>query len=298
MNDHSTVLTIGNFDGIHIGHRHLIQTTIDLARSWAGRAVAITFTPHPRQFFHPVPHFFLHPESVKVKLLSTLGLDEVLYLPFAQIYRLSPEDFFKSILLPLEPAAIVLGDNFFFGANKAGDINLLRHYCAQNDIALHSLVMKPYRGLPVSSSRIRTALQNGNIDEANTMLSEPYTLYGHIVQGARRGHTLGFATANIHAPDQVIPKHGAYITHVTLDHSPQIYHAITAVTHTPTFGQVQTVVETHILDFHEDIYGHELCVHFDAFLRDEMTFSSKDELILQLHKDGEAARRYFEDHSF
>lgn len=292
MNDFSTVLTIGNFDGIHIGHRHLIQTTIDLARSWAGRAVAMTFTPHPRQFFHPVPHFFLHPEAVKVKLLASLGLDEVLYLPFDKIYRLSPEAFFKTVLLPIEPAAIVLGNNFFFGANKAGDIRLLRQYCAQNDIALHSLVMEPYQGQPVSSSRIRAALQNGMIAEANAMMRDPYTLYGRIEKGAQRGHTLGFATANIHAPDQVIPKRGAYITTVFLDREPTPYRAVTAVTQTPTFGQVETVVETHILDFCRDIYGHEIRVQFDAFLRDERVFPSKEALMAQLKLDCEQAKKY------
>ena len=295
MNDCSTVLTIGNFDGIHLGHRHLIQMTIDLARSRAGRAVAMTFTPHPRQFFNPVAHFFLHPEPVKLRLLASLGLDEVLCLPFDKIHRLSPAEFFSTLLLPLEPSAIVLGDNFFFGSDKSGDIQLLRRFCAQNDIALHSLVMKPYRGLPVSSSRIRSALQAGRIDEANAMLTEPYTLYGRIEKGAQRGHTLGFATANIHAPTQVVPKNGVYVTHVFLDESRESWPAVTAVTNTPTFGNVETVIESHILDFHEDIYGHDMRVQFHAFLRDEMTFSSREALVSQLHQDCDRARQFQAD---
>ncbi len=290
MNEFSNVLTIGNFDGVHIGHRHLIQTTIDLAHSWGGRAVAITFTPHPKQFFHPTPHFFLRPELEKEQLLSSFGLDEVLYLPFSSIRHLSPVEFFNNILLPLEPAAIVLGENFIFGADKAGDIRLLRRMCADHDVALHSLIMKPYQNAPVSSTRIRHALQSGHIVEATAMLGEPYSLYGHVESGAHRGHTLGFATANIHAPEQVIPKLGAYATRVQLDNAAPWLPAMTAVTQTPTFGNVETVVETHILDFHQDIYGHKIRVAFDAFLRDEMVFCSKDALIKQLNEDCERVR--------
>ena len=112
-----TILTIGNFDGVHIGHRQLLANTIALARSWCGHAIAITFTPHPRQFFAPSDHFFLYPQRVKEKMLDSLGLDEIIYLPFKEIYRLTPSEFFETILLPLNPVAIVLGNNFTFGAN-------------------------------------------------------------------------------------------------------------------------------------------------------------------------------------
>ncbi len=291
MNEFSTVITIGNFDGVHIGHRFLLSSTVELAKSWAGRAVAITFTPHPRQFFSPTTHFFLHPQSVKEQILASFDLDEVLYLPFGDICALSPEDFFKSILMPLEPAAIVLGENFHFGANQSGDIVLLRELCAEQGVALHSLSMSPYGSEAVSSSRIRSALQSGNIFDANAMLGAPYTLYGRVEHGANRGHTLGFATANIHAPQQVIPKIGAYATTVHIDRSPTPLRAMTAVTQTPTFGSVQTVVETHILDFNEDIYGHDISVQFDARLRDEVIFISREALIQQLHEDCESVRK-------
>ena len=291
MNDFSTVITIGNFDGVHIGHRHLISMTAELARRLAGRAVAITFVPHPHQFFSPSPHFFLYPENVKERLLTEFGLDEVIYLPFNEICNLSPEDFFQSVLMPLEPAAIVLGENFHFGAGKTGDINLLRELCAEKDVALHSLLMAPYKDEIVSSSRIRLALQAGNLVDANAMLGEPYALYGRVEHGAGRGHTLGFATANIQAPDQVIPKIGAYATRVQIDHSPDLLPAMTAVTQTPTFGAVQTVVETHILDFNEDIYGKSICIQFEERLRDEVIFISREALIRQLHEDCERVRK-------
>ena len=286
----SSILTIGNFDGLHIGHRHLISTTVALAKSWAARAVAITFTPHPRQFFHPVSHFFLHPEHVKEQILESLGLDEVIYLPFGDIYRLTPEQFFNNILLPLEPAAIVLGSNFIFGADKTGDIHLLRQFCAQHDIALHSLSMEPWQGAAVSSTRIRTAIQTGCIEDAAQMLGSPYTIYGCVHHGAQRGRTLGFATANIQVPDQVIPKFGAYATRIQIDGTGPLMPAMTAVTQTPTFCKTQTVIESHILDFNGDIYNHHLTILFDAFLRDEIRFGSKEELIAQLQKDCQTVR--------
>lgn len=285
----TTILTIGNFDGLHLGHRHLITMTIALARSWGARAMAITFTPHPRQYFHRVPHFFIHPEHIKEQILESLGLDEVLYLPFGDIHTLSPREFFDNILLPLEPAAVVLGSNFNFGAGKTGNIDLLREFCAEHDIALHSLTMAPWRGAPVSSSRIRTAIQTGHVEDAAEMLSVPYSLYGIVEHGASRGHTIGFATANIHAPEQVMPRLGVYASHVRIDNAAQ-YEAVTAITQTPTFGTVETVAESHIFGFNGDIYGHTICVSFDQFIRSEMKFRSREELSAQLKEDCERAQ--------
>ena len=286
----TSILTIGNFDGLHIGHRELISTTIALARSWAANAVAITFTPHPHQYFKPTPHFFIHPEIIKEQILDSLGLDEVLYLPFGDIHTLTPREFFDNVLMPLEPAAIVLGANFTFGAGKTGDITLLRQMCAEQDIALHSLSMSPYQGETVSSSRIRTAIQTGHVEDAAQMLTEQYALYGMVEHGANRGHTLGFATANIHAPEQVMPKLGVYATRVTIDNATTC-HAVTAITQTPTFGQVRTVAESHLFDFSGDIYGHSLKIAFEKFIRDEMTFRSREELVNQLTSDCAKARQ-------
>lgn len=285
----TSILTIGNFDGLHIGHRELISMTIALARSWAANAVAITFTPHPHQFFNPTPHFFIHPENVKEEILESLGLDDVLYLPFSDIHNLTPQQFFDNILLPLEPAAIVLGANFNFGTGKSGNITLLRQLCAVHDIALHSLSMAPYQGDAVSSTRIRTAIQTGHVEDAENMLSVPYALYGIVEHGANRGHSLGFATANIHAYDQVMPKLGVYATQVTVD-SMNTYDAVTAVTQTPTFGPVQTLAESHLLDFNGDLYGHTVKIAFKHFIRDEISFRSKEELIEQLTADCKRAK--------
>ncbi|MBQ9394092.1 MAG: riboflavin biosynthesis protein RibF [Proteobacteria bacterium] len=289
----TTILTIGNFDGLHLGHRHLITMTIELARSWGARAIAITFTPHPRQYFHPVPHFLIHPEQIKEQILESLGLDEVSYLPFGDIHTLTPREFFDNILLPLEPAAIVLGSNFNFGAGKAGNIDMLREFCAEHDIALHSLTMASWNGAPVSSSRIRTAIQTGHVEDATAMLSEPYSLYGIVEHGARRGHTVGFATANIHAPEQVMPRLGVYSSHVQIDND-KTYEAVTAITQTPTFGTVETLAESHIFGFDGDIYGHSVRVSFNHFIREEMRFRSLEEFTAQLKEDCERARALHE----
>lgn len=286
-----SILTIGNFDGVHIGHRQLIATTIALARSWCGRAVALTFSPHPRQYFSPSDHFYIYPPEVKNKILSGLGLDEILYLPFGDICALSPEDFFNTILLPLNPAAIVLGDNFTFGAGKSGNLDMLRRFCADHDVALHSLCMTIYEGKPVSSSRIRAAIQNGEIQLAGSLLGQPYTLYGLVEHGAGRGHQLGFATANIRPKTQVLPKIGVYASRVRIDGESAL-PSVTAVTQTPTFGQVETQVETHILDYDSELYGHKIAVELLGYLRGERSFDTPDALKMQLRLDCDMARSF------
>ena len=283
------IITIGNFDGVHIGHRQLIGTAVDLARSWCGRAIVITFVPHPREFFAPVPNFFIYPQHIKERILSTFDA-ETIFLPFGQIYRLTPECFFDTILLPLEPAAIVLGENFSFGANKSGDINKLRQMCAAHDIALHSLSMMTFEGQRVSSSRIRSAIQSGDIRLANAMLGAPYTLYGTVIKGAQRGHLLGFATANIAPTQQVLPQIGVYASRVRISDASEFLNAVTAVTQTPTFETVQTRIETHILDFSGDIYDTPIAVRLEAHIRDEIRFDSRDALVRQLKIDCETAR--------
>lgn len=283
--DTPAIITIGNFDGLHLGHRRLIDATIALARSCGGRAVLITFTPHPKQFFHPAEHFFLHPVKIHKTILQSLGLDQILYLPFEKIYQLSPKAFFENVIMPLHPAAIVLGDNFTFGANKSGDIDCLRSLAATHDVALHALPRATFDNLPISSTRIRSAIQSGNILNANQMLTQPYTLYGNVKKGAQRGRTLGFATANIYPDDQVMPKLGAYATNIQIADEPDQYHAITAITQTPTFHKVQTVVESHILNFNRNIYGRPIQVKFVDFLRDEIRFPSKEALVQQLNQD-------------
>ena len=285
------IITIGNFDGVHIGHRHLIDTTIDLARSWCGNATVLTFSPHPHDFFNPTPNFFIYPQHIKERILATLRIDNTIYLPFDKIYRLTPQEFFDTILMPLAPAAIVLGENFSFGANKSGDIHLLRRMCADHDIAMHSLAMARYNNQPVSSSRIRTAIQNGDINDANQMLGAPFTLYGKIQKGAQRGHTLGFPTANISPTQQVLPKIGVYATRVRIDDESELRPAVTAVTRTPSFEEVQTHIETHILDFSGDIYDHAIAVQFIAYMREEIHFSSVESLIEQLRIDCINARK-------
>ena len=291
-----SILTIGNFDGLHRGHRTLIDTTIALSKSWGGRAVLMTFIPHPKQFFTPQKHFFIHPERERERLLDAIGVDEILYLPFTDIYQMTPRAFFDAILLPLNPVAIVLGDNFSFGKNKSGSIEDLRAFCVSAGIALHALPRTLYKGTPISSSRIRNAIQAGQIDDANHMLTIPYTLYGTVEHGAHRGRTLGFPTANIHIPNQVLPAVGVYASKVAIHAEDKWYNAMTAVTQTPSFNTVETVIENHILDFNGDIYDRPIRVALHHFVRPEIVFPSKESLIEQIHRDRDAIRTYFAAH--
>ncbi|MCL2325514.1 MAG: riboflavin biosynthesis protein RibF [Proteobacteria bacterium] len=281
----SSVLTIGNFDGIHIGHRHLIETTIALARASGAEAILLTFSPHPRQFIAPCRHFFIVPETEKHHILGNLGLDAVIYLDFAVMKSLSPGDFLTKAILPLSPCAIVLGENYIFGHNRSGDISTLRSLCLPYGISVHSLSMQPWGGGAVSSTRIRQAILQGDMASAAAMLGRPYTMRGIVERGAGRGHTLGFATANIRASDQVLPPLGVYATYARVGETATRLPAVTAVTRTPTFQAVDAVVETHILDYDQSIYGQTISVEFISKLRDETTFSSKDALIEQIRTD-------------
>lgn len=285
-----TILTIGNFDGLHLGHRTLIDMTIALARSWGGRAVLITFVPHPKVFFAPQAHFFIHPERIRERMLNSIGLDEVMYLPFGDIYQMTPRAFFDEVILSLDPVAIVLGDNFSFGCRKSGNIDDLRRFCCESDIALHALGRTTFDHCPVSSTRIRAAIREGNIAMANKMLGVPYTLYGCVEHGAQRGRTLGFPTANIHVPDQVLPATGVYATRVATESDDDWHDAMTAVTHTPSFGCVDTVIESNIFDFNGDLYDRRIRVEFHEFIRHEMVFDSKECLIRQIECDKQAIR--------
>ena len=286
----SSVLTIGNFDGIHIGHRHLIETTIALARASGAEAVLLTFSPHPRQFITPCRHFFIVPETEKLHILENLGQDEVIYLDFAAMKNLSPEDFLTKAILPLNPCAIVLGENYIFGHNRSGDISTLRSLCLPYGISVHSLSMQFWEGATVSSTRIRQAILQGDMASAATMLGRPYTMRGVVEKGAGRGHTLGFATANIRADDQILPPLGVYATCVCFGEAATRLPAVTAVTRTPTFQVGDAAVETHILDYDQSIYGQTISVEFISKLRDEKTFSSKDALIEQIRIDCRRAR--------
>lgn len=292
----TAIITIGNFDGVHIGHRALIDYTIDTARSHGAKSHLLTFSPHPRIYFNPSAHFFIESETEKRKLLKNSGIDILDIIPFKDVVDLSPQAFFEKLILSLDCVGIVLGANFNFGKNRAGSIATLRDLCEPHGISVYSLPMTLYKGQAVSSTRIRNAIEGGNVDEANALLGRPYALSGIVAHGAHRGRTLGFPTANINPVDRVLPKCGVYASCVRVQDQDKTFKAITSVTQTPMFDLSPTKVESFIFDFSQDLYGKEIRVDFLHKIRDEAVFDSVDALVKQIHEDCIEARKACEKH--
>ncbi|MFI4875545.1 MAG: bifunctional riboflavin kinase/FAD synthetase [Blastopirellula sp. JB062] len=286
-------LTIGNFDGVHRGHASIVEAIRRQARAAHGPTVVFTFDPHPVRLLRPdqTPPPLTWTRR-KAQLLAQLGVDAMIAFPTDMaLLQLSAEDFFQKIVVDtLRAKAMVEGPNFYFGRNRQGDTALLRELCERHKITLE--IVKPLQ-LPgqepiISSSRIRQALAEGDVETARQMLTEPYRLRGMVTHGAGRGGSLGFATANLEAIDTIIPAPGVYAGYVVrheLTHAAAIH-----IGPNPTFGEAQAKVETHLIDFAGSLYGEPLEVAFLARLRDVQTFADVQQLTNQIHQDVEAVK--------
>lgn len=285
-------LAIGNFDGVHRGHAILIERLTERAAEFGGPSVVFTFEPHPvrllRPEMAPAPLTWV---ARKAELLARLSVDVVIAYPTSREFlSLTPEEYFHSLICDkLQAKAIVEGPNFFFGKNRAGNVEVLGQLCEKNSISLD--IVEPVRDGAefVSSSRVREALSGGDVDSANAMLTQPYRIRGMVTHGAGRGATIGFPTANISAIDTLLPGPGVYagLAHV----GEATWKAAINIGPNPTFGDDQLKVEAHLIDFNGSIYGEPLEVDFVRRLRDIHRFSDKDALISQLKQDVEDARR-------
>ncbi len=287
-------VTVGNFDGVHRGHRELVAT----ARRWAervgGPAVAVTFDPPPL--------YLLHPEAVKppltttadkAELLTAAGADHVLALRTdAGLLSLSPEAFFEDVLVRLlRVRAVVEGYNFRFGRGRSGDTAVLRDLCGGAGVAFEEVPPLVVDGEPVSSSRVRAAITAGDVADAADLLGRPYRIRGTVVAGAKRGRTIGFPTANLDGVETLLPAVGVYAVRTTVDGV--AYPAAANVGPNPTFGEDARKIEVHLIGYSGDLYGKELSADFAARLRDTRPFANAAELAEQLKRDVEAAKRIF-----
>lgn len=292
------VITIGNFDGVHLGHRFLIQTVINKAEDLKRPSMVITFEPHPAEFFASPDHIPARLTRFREKYtqLANLGLDYVLVLPFNQkLAALSAEDFLTDILYKnLHVSYIVIGDDFRFGHQRAGDLSFLQKHAYQFNYgveAISSIVIEDER---ISSSRIRLALEKGDITLANRLLGRPYTMQGRVRGGDRLGRQWGFPTANIFLHRKVTPLTGIFTVKV---HGIET-HSLPGVANLgirPTVNGTRTLLEVHLLDFNQDIYGRYVEVEFCQKLREEIHYSNVDELILQIARDVKATEHYFKN---
>lgn len=284
-------VTVGNFDGVHLGHRALLAAVRRHARAAGGPAVAVTFDPPPVALLNPVAlQAPLTTVADRADWLHAAGADHVVVLTTDPgLLALCPEAFFEDVVVRLFRArAVVEGFNFRFGRGRAGDAAALRQLSAAHGLTFEEVHPHLGDGEPVSSSRIRAALTAGDVTAAAQMLGRPYAVAGVVQAGAKRGRTLGFPTANVGRIPTLIPKDGVYAVTATADG--RTFRGAANVGPAPTFGVVAATLEVHLIDFDGDLYGTELRVAFVRRLRDTRAFPGVAELVEQLRRDVAAAR--------
>jgi riboflavin kinase/FMN adenylyltransferase len=293
----STVLTIGNFDGVHRGHRALLAELTAKARALALPATVLTFEPHPREFFAPeAAPARLSSLREKLELLADCGVDRVHVCRFdLKLAALTAEQFIERILVRgLSLRYLVIGDDFRFGKGRGGDFALLQQAGLAHRFVVEAMPTVNVDGLRVSSSAVREALFNGNIELAETLLGRAYVIAGRVMHGDKIGRTLGFPTANIHIRHARLPLSGVFAVTVA-GLAPQPLPGAASIGVRPTLGErLKPVLEVHLLDFARDIYGAHVSVNFLHKLREEAKYASLDLLKAQIARDVADVRHFFE----
>jgi riboflavin kinase/FMN adenylyltransferase len=280
------VLAIGFFDGFHRGHREILRTLLAERRP-GFRAAAITFRNHPAQYLRPgsEPTLITTCEE-RVNLLAATGIDELYLVPFDErLAKIDARAFLQETIVGrLRARALVFGENFRFGAGRAGDAILAREVLAAEGVTLRAVAPLMYEGDRISSTRIRGALVAGDPALANSLLGAPYALSGRVVLGEGRGHDLGFPTANLAVPPQkLVPKDGVYAIGARYDG--RDYRGLASIGTKPTFEGHSRTIEAWLLDFHRTIYGEELTLRDFRYLREQRKFAGVAELIAQMRED-------------
>ena len=279
-------VALGSFDGLHSGHLSLVNKIIELANENKGKSIVYTFKNHPRTLIKGAtpPKLLIDNES-KEEILEALGVDLIYFEEFNEEYmKLTPEGFIKYLCEKFKVKGIVVGFNYRFGYKNVGNIEMLKELSTKYGYEFY--VMEPcnYEDEVISSTRIRNELLSGNVDKAMKMLNRPYCIKGKVVHGKKLGRAIGFPTANLdYSKEALIPKKGVYYTNVQWQG--KIYKGITSVGNNPTVNGDKLTIETYILDFNNDLYGHNIKVYFIKKIRDEKKFNSIDDLVIQLKKD-------------
>ena len=293
------VVAVGNFDGVHEGHRAVIGAAVDAARAAGVPAGVLTFEPHPRTWFRPEqPPFRLTPLRSKVRQLEALGIDLLCVLPFdVTMAARTAEAFVGEILIEgLQIGRIVVGHDFVFGKGRGGSVATLEDYNAAGGFGLTVVpAVDDETGSSYSSTRIRQALRDGDPKTAAALLGRCWEIEGHVLPGDRRGRTIGFPTANLDISDYLRPRFGVYAVLTALDGvgggAPVWLPAVANLGQRPTIGDNKVLLEVNIFDFNRDIYGRLARVRFVDYVRPEQKFDGLDALKAQIAKDAAAARR-------
>ncbi|MGQ9837538.1 MAG: bifunctional riboflavin kinase/FAD synthetase [Cyanobacteriota bacterium] len=285
-----TAVAIGNFDGLHLGHQKVLRP---IQESERGVRTVLTFHPHPQEVLTGRSQLLLTPPTEKLALLAQMGFEQVILFPFTAAFaRQSPQEFIQDILEQgLRARHLSVGWDFCFGHRRSGSAQTLQAWGSKHCIPVEVIPETQLRGERVSSSRIRAALATGEVSTAADLLGRPYRLIGEVVQGDQRGRQLGFPTANLRLPpEKFLPRDGVYSVWVYLPGVDQALPGVMNIGHRPTFAGLKHTVEVHLLDWAGDLYGQELQVVLEGFIRTERRFASVAELIEQIQQDCQTAR--------
>lgn len=283
-----SVITIGTFDGVHIGHQKILHKLLHISKDENCESVVLTFFPHPRMVLqHDNTIKLLNTLDEKVKLLEQLGIDNLIIHPFDQEFsQLSAEDFVKSILVnQLHVQKIIIGYDHRFGRNRTADISDLIRFGLRYNFEIEQIAVEEIDAIAVSSTKIRTALMDGEIETATNYLGYNYSITGKVVQGKQLGRTIGFPTANIEINEtyKLIPKKGVYIVSSVINN--QLTYGIMNIGNRPTLNGDNQTIEVHFLNFDKDIYNQDIEIVFIKYIREEVKFNSLEDLKIQIIKD-------------
>ena len=292
------VVTIGTFDGVHLGHRKILKRLRFLADQSHGETVLVTFWPHPRMVLRPESHDIklLSTFEEKNRLLAAYGVDHLVSIPFTKAFsQTTSEEFIHHILIEkIQTKILVIGYDHKFGKGREGGFDHLQANQEKYGFELEEIPREDIDSIGISSTKIRRALELGDIISANSFLGRPYEISGKVVQGKQIGRAIGFPTANIEIPEpsKLIPKDGAYIVSASLEGT--VFNGMLNIGRRPTLNGQDKTIEVHLFDFERTIYGEDISISFLDFLRPEKKFSGLDELKEQLYRDRMLASKFFE----
>lgn len=286
------VLTIGGFDGVHLGHQALIRGVVEGAKRHGAAAVALTFDPSPRAVLRPdQPVSYLTPLPQKLALFEQLGLDEAIVVPFTkELSQVEAPDFVAWLRKYVPFVELWEGEGFALGHGRTGNTGVLAQLGEQYGYTLNIAPLVEVDGEAVSSTRVRGCLAEGNVALAARLLGRPFEVSGTVVTGSRRGRELGYPTANLQtAPDQTLPADGVYATWLVRPSTGEVLSSLTSIGTRPTFENSERLVEAYILNYNADLYGETLTTRFVQFLRPQERYDGVESLIAQMKQDEENA---------
>ena len=295
LNIEPSAAAIGNFDGVHLGHKKVLEEAKKLSTEKKLPISVLTFEPHPREFFSSEKNnFLLQTNSQKIETLRKHGIDNLINLKFDKnLSELQPEEFIERILFKnLSLKHVFVGKDFKFGKNRKGDIDTLKNIGAKYNIGVSSISLKTLNTVSISSSKIRELIKSGNIIEANKLLGRPYKISGLVIEGDRRGRSINFPTANIKLENLIMPAFGVYSVSVKGIEN-KIYNGIANIGRRPTVNDRGVLLEVNIFDFNNNIYGKEISVNLLNFIRKEKKFDGIESLKTQIKNDVRVSKEFF-----